>query len=245
MLTLAVNCTENYLVHLDSLLWSVVVSEGKPFKVYLLHDGIEPGVLHLFETKWERFQVVVIEVDVSSSIGDFQPNSNFPPICFGRLLIPRLLAHEQRVLYLDIDIIVLKPLLPLYQVDLAGFPIAGVLDSGTGRGISRIKNVLSPKVINAGVILMDLTNDLCREKFDTAVQIGSSQYLKYADQDSINRAFRGGIMVIDDQWNWQKLAYRSDASVIHFAHGNPWVEGCKNENLRFYEKTNAGLNGKI
>ena len=226
MLTLAVNCTKSYLKHLDVLLWSVVLSEEAGFKVYLIHDGIDVETLTAFKSKWSCLGAIVIDLDASDFILSFRLNSNFPPICFGRLLIPKLIKKEERVLSLDIDIVVLKPLSALYDIDMLNFPIACSLDSGTGRGLSYFQNLIFPKIINAGVLLIDLENTRSHEKFTEAKRIAQSKYLKYADQDAINRAFFDDIMILDQGWNWQKLALNEDASIKHFAHSKPWDKTC-------------------
>lgn len=234
MLTLAVNCSKSYLKHLDILIWSVVVSEEAIFKVYLIHDGIDAETLAAFKSKWSVLGVIVIDLDASDFIVSFRPNPNFPPICFGRLLIPKLVKNEKRVLYLDIDIVALKPLSALYDIDMLNFPIACSVDSGTGRGLSYLKNLIFPEIINAGVILIDLENARSYERFCEARRIAKSQYLKYADQDAINRAFCDDIMIFDQGWNWQKLSFNKYAAIKHFAHSKPWDKNCVDKTYGLY-----------
>lgn len=67
---------------------------------------------------------------------------------FYRLKLPTLLPNVKRVIYFDCDFVVAK----LFNVNMGDYPIAGVKD------ISKKLTKINPNYVNAGMLVMDITN---------------------------------------------------------------------------------------
>lgn len=106
-----------------------------------------------------------------------------------RFIIPDILEKEtDKFLYIDSDILCLKPINNLYNTELADF-IAGVIpdDSVMRNAIKDLYNIDSEKYFNAGVLLINtkewVKNDIsakCMQK------INDGFIYKFADQDVLN-----------------------------------------------------------
>ncbi len=128
-----------------------------------------------------------------------------------RLLLPSVLGHLDRVIYMDADVIVLHDIAELWSADLGGAPIGGVTDIGVYRKLVREDarggrqfrdhmlslgmDLTRRQYVNSGLLLLDL-QQLRANNF--AVQV-RDQYtarrdrLWYADQDIINVVMRDQI----------------------------------------------------
>jgi len=172
-----------------------------------------------------------------------------------RLLIPEALAHIDRVIYLDLDLVVLDDLTALFDADIGEAPYAGVLDfplynqlaregqqswrhHHTRRYLGRLG--LDPRklrYVNAGVALMQLGRlreiDFSRRATEVALRRGDK--LRWLDQDVVNLLLREEIAVLDRRWN--SIVGTKDVdlgdpsqrpSIVHFASPDkPWLPQAK------------------
>lgn len=162
-----------------------------------------------------------------------------------RLLLPSLLGRLERVIYLDVDLVVIGDLAPLWHLDLGGRPLAAKPSSspGTRWGIQMLYHALGSlpidrareiarwlhetgpmtfRAFNAGVLLMDLE----RMRSDRAVPLLLSLVTNCAmnDQDALNAYARSSYVELSPAWN---AAPRQDdtqgAKIIHFVGPvKPW-----------------------
>ena len=114
-------------------------------------------------------------------------------VAFFRLLSAEVLSNQNKVLYLDVDIVVEDDLSILYRISLDDFYIAGVKAAGYyypdhwREKVSQELGVPVDQYINSGVLLMDL------EKFrqvgltEKFVELSQNNYT-HEDQDVINVA---------------------------------------------------------
>lgn len=153
---------------------------------------------------------------------------------FSRFFIPELFPNEQRALYLDADILVLRPLQELYHSDMGGRALRMVQDPGA---VSNCHRLRLPRYFNSGVILFDL--ERCRRlQFTRRWQEyldRRSQPLPFADQDVINIVSQQEIDELPACYNMQSNpsllgnteAIRSaweQVVVLHFiTNHKPWL----------------------
>ena len=157
---------------------------------------------------------------------------------FARLLIPSVFPESvSRVLYLDADLLVLGNLSPLWDLDLDGHVIGGVIDAidshikANTPGFERVPRVR--EYFNAGVLLIDL--DRWRKECisERALEYLSQTPLSpYSDQDALNVACDGRWKQLDPRWNFQNHRHNRLSSmppeqmpvVVHFVmQFKPWI----------------------
>lgn len=105
-----------------------------------------------------------------------QPQIN--EMSYGRILIPDLIPDEERILYLDSDIVVNGDLSPLFELDMGDHPIAAVED------------LLYQGKFNSGVLLFNMpilkkTTDIVHQMLEA----GLADDLSEGDQSVLNQFF--------------------------------------------------------
>ena len=161
-----------------------------------------------------------------------------------RLFIPDVLSDLDQVLYLDSDIVVQSDLSTLYPMDLSGYTLAACQDCSDRLG-SLLKHKRNFEIketsryFNGGVLVMNL-----REMRNAGLEAQTLQimrrfgaFIRFADQDVLNKALEGKILFLNRRWNhfpgdpiapritfWTQLFSRSRRrpAVVHYLSDKPW-----------------------
>lgn len=206
--------------------------------LHVLDDGI-------LEATWNRFSTLVgrlhpsvhlVRLPIAGLLPDgLPPHRTGSVATYARLLLPSLLGVD-RVIYLDVDLLVARDISALWTTDLQGCFAAAAPDAG----IRVLRNDwpwpvpegvdLSTPYFNAGVMVMDLeawrreqipgkTLDMIRSAPDRC---------RYWDQTALNRTLLGKIRYVDQAWNcaswlWERLGCEPSGYMIHYLGGAPWL----------------------
>ena len=210
------------------------------YSVYVLHTGLyDNNKKRLISLSTEN--VVVRCMDVSKEMQDIviETMLHFTPECTYRILIPELLPHYDKVLYLDSDIVVLRDVAELYNTNLkkhvVGAVMAGVendpimvqyldlLDLGVPPDLYFYSGVL---LINTEMFKNMRIRDKCFNLLHKETKF------TFPDQDALNRFCVGNVLHLDIRWNynWElpndspHINIPSDElKIIHFAGSiKPW-----------------------
>lgn len=199
-----------------------------------------------------RFRKFAIPHDILLPIN---PQSHYTPDIYMRAWIAELLPDDvERALYLDVDIVVVGSLAPLWSVDLDGALMAAVNIPGSMRGVNLLAMNPEDGYFNSGVLVVDLkqwreTNagqevlDYIRDNPDRVL----------GDQDALNAVLSRRTKRLPFEWNAIRPFYnepndlpltqaeleniRRDALIIHF-NGNlkPWSYFCDHPRRDEYTK---------
>ncbi len=131
------------------------------------------------------------------------------PVTYARLFMAQYLPQDlDKVLYLDIDLMVNQPLTDFYQTDLTHYVLAAVPDvllSGLQADYKATLGLTEKDIyFNAGVLLINLK---AYRKYNMRAEI--LQMLKncpefsYQDQDMLNYIFKGQVLFCDLRYNFQ------------------------------------------
>jgi lipopolysaccharide biosynthesis glycosyltransferase len=171
---------------------------------------------------------------------------NYVQTCYLRIFVAELLPHLDKVIYLDCDLTVIKPLRELYDIDISERAAAAASERlGIHRDLNKeyckSLGISEPnKYFNAGVMMLNLTfwrenavGARCVTWFEKYAEVG-----QYADQDALNFLLQGKVLMIPSSWNlttwivkaalYQRLRgeFRSDvknAAIVHFTGDRkPW-----------------------
>ena len=134
-----------------------------------------------------------------------------------RLALHRILPDEERVLYLDVDTIVMFACDEIFDAGLDGNVIGGVREP---------KRCLDPFMyVNAGVLLMDLEKLRTGGFGDEMVEIANRRKLNCPDQDAINLICQGRILELNPIYNasdWTQAPM--NAKIWHYAGDHHYTE---------------------
>lgn len=156
---------------------------------------------------------------------------------YARLLIPELLPQEDRVIYMDSDMLVTGSLAAAWSADLTGQVLAAVrCPAPTPAHAAAIELPLA-QYFNSGFLVMNLdlfrTESLAQDCF-AALMDPDCPYLS-EDESALNVVARGRVVYLDAGFNlyaldrvWQTpLADPSSIKVIHFfTRPKPWNGPC-------------------
>jgi lipopolysaccharide biosynthesis glycosyltransferase len=175
-----------------------------------------------------------------------------------RIFLPELLPETDRVLYLDVDTIVVDSLEPLWAIDLRGHYLGAVTNVFQRNHLHRpaALGLAGPEVyFNSGVLLLNLEEmrrDGCTAAlYEYAAARGDA--LAWPDQDALNVVLGGRRLALHPRWNvmnsldfaWSGEVFGPEAleearrrpAIRHFegpGENKPWNAGCAREGRELY-----------
>lgn len=248
-------CTDNnYVMPTGVLMCSVCENnQAVAFHVVLGEDTTEEniqklrGICSKYSAKLSLYRLDYSSLDFVPFGRDGQPG-HVSVVTYFRLFLAQLLPESlDRVLYLDGDIICLKSLQQLWDLDLCDYPIAAAIDMDANDPdrYNRLGYSYSKGYYNAGVLLVNLK--YWREKssldvFKSFIETYPERII-FHDQDVLNYVFAGKILPLDIRYNLQsgfleqKPSYIPDRSnfeeyirdpyLVHYTTNiKPWIKGC-------------------
>lgn len=242
-LALAIN--EPYLRYAYVMLTSVFENhKEEAVSVFLLHGGIAEEKLHIYDELAERYGQSIRCLAITEELfpKTLPSTEKWPLEIYYRLALPFLLS-EERILYLDADIIVNRSLKPLYETELSGALLSACPDISDGN-LSELQNQLFHNLMqeadfhyyNSGVLLMDLAG--IRREFTLEALIGQvftlKDLLSAFDQDLINYVFHGRILPQDASVynHFARIGYlrgigyeeimAGNTAIVHYSGPKPW-----------------------
>lgn len=185
-----------------------------------------------------------------------------------RLLLHRLLSGVEKVLYLDVDILVRESLSPVWHMDLGRNLLAAVKgpvnlqekwEWNNSRSYWKLLEGARGGYINSGVLLMNL-EEIRRRQLDEQWERLAEEKLYYQDQDILNITCQGSIAYLSPKYN--RLAYLEEKdfgqfvtegiytreeeqealrspAIIHYAGDKPWKRYDTNLGSLWWDYVNA------
>lgn len=179
---------------------------------------------------------------------------HFTKATYYRLFLPELIQYDEKVVYLDGDLIVKENINELLNVDLKG----AYIGASEEQNYREDRDRLAPyrdfgPYINTGVMIMDIEKmreDNITDKFIECIkEFKNMETLKNVDQDIINitlSVIRGEIALFDKKWNVEvrpnmemQNEYESsfiDPYIIHYVtEDKPWKKNSKQKYIKDWE----------
>ncbi|WP_295584943.1 glycosyltransferase family 8 protein [uncultured Oscillibacter sp.] len=214
-ISLLTTLDERYLPQLQVLLTSLHVNNpGERFALHLLHSGIPRDALAGTARRCGAWGWDFFPAEVDGALFAGAPVSRqYPREMYYRLLAPRLLPGVDRILYLDPDILVINPIRPLWEQDLAGKLFAAAAHTGKtelASSVNQLRLGTEGDYYNSGVLVMDLAAGRReiepRFLFDYVAR--HRKELVLPDQDVLNALFSRRILPLEDAlWNYDARNY--------------------------------------
>jgi len=215
---------DNVTAQLMTTLYSISRnSSATKYSVYVIQNPKlkDSDEIKLFCQKLGmHYHPVVIDDD---QFDDAPTTDRYPKTIYYRLLAYKYLPKNiKRILYLDVDVLVINDLKPLYEIDLEDYWYAAAshtsLDVTDNLNKLRLGNYETESYYNSGVMLMDLEaireNVKAEDIFDYIKKKGKTLFLP--DQDILNGLYGQHIKMIPDE------LYNYDARMnpLYFAKSN-------------------------
>lgn len=264
MIPICLIVDKNYIMPTTVLLESLKDNKktNTNYIVYIISDNIDDLSIKKLENFSDyNFKVKVISVD--NQYKDL-PNINkyVTNAAFLKFDIPFLLPEYEKILYLDVDMLVLDDLSELYNTDLQD-TYAGVVQDVLMTVLEkRNKELNLPEYFNSGMILFNakkIKNENLNKKM-LELYIEKGENFICHDQDVLNIIFNNNVTLVNPKYNWLitnhdfkkkeiNKIYKENCNyidyknfiIIHYVRLKPWIY--KNVRygrlwLNYYNKTN-------
>lgn len=198
----------------------------RPVRVFALTDFEGPDLpAAAAAMRSPAFELVPIAA--TNVHGHFPIRDHITAGTYLRFLLPELLPHVDKILYIDVDVVVDRSLEPLFDTPLEGCAIAAVPDlpmlvgSRTWptffipagdrrlRFHAYVEEVLglscpigSTNYFNCGVMIFDLARWRAEDVAGRAIRfLTENPHVYYMDQDALNVLMGGRYVRLDARWN--------------------------------------------
>ena len=186
-----------YIRYIETTLKSICYHH-KDCKIYIMNQDIPQEWFIGIRKRLKRRNTELVDIKLTGDI--ISKEWKMPPfgkhinyMTFARYFISQF-VEEEKVLYLDSDIIVTRPLNELFEMELGNYLVAA----------SKVVYGMSDR-FNAGVLLIN--NKLWKEENvqKQCIEITSREHdsLEEADQTVLNRICGKHYIVLDDTYNFQ------------------------------------------
>ena len=239
-ISLVLATDEHYVIHLAALLKSIEVNHktGEKILAYVIDDGIKPASKRRIEESVspDMFRITWVAARAIIPVGTQLPadQTSYPFTTYLRIFIERIVpAGTQKVLFLDVDMLLLRDISELYHTDLAGHTIAAVQDSriltfgnewGGIRNYAALGLPAETKYFNAGMMLINLP-EWVAQGISQKVMATLHEHIKiasYADQYGLNIVLANKWLPLDERWNYFASGELENPYLIHFVSRKPF-----------------------
>jgi len=197
-----------YAPHAAAMVRSVLVHAGRRAEVHLLHGprlraSTVEAMARMVVAAGAGFTAHVI---ADEEVAGLPVMDRIGAVMWYRILLPDLLPHARRVLYLDADVLAVDALGPLWETDLAGAWLGAVTN------VFERHRMTHPAVLglpagqtyfNSGVLLMDLEGMRRDGRRDAIARVARERpaELLWPDQDALNLALGERRLALHPRWN--------------------------------------------
>lgn len=206
------SCRRNFIQQLVVAITSILENNSSSFVFYILQTDFgaeEKELLQEIADIYKNAKFVYLDISLHSFDGlkvTDKTRQDIPLATYYRYIAAELIPEQEKLLYLDCDLVVNGNILPLYQIELGEYYFAGVEEIPLyDNGYIYKKLGFSKKdiYINAGVLLMNLKALRKARFFEQFVKEGRKlvSSVLYGDQDILNVVARGKIKSIDCIYN--------------------------------------------
>lgn len=206
----------------QSCICSILQNGGEDrYTAYILHSDLSDSQKQLLQRETgERVDCRFIDVDPAYFNG-FPESERYPKQIYYRLASPLLLpADLDRILYLDVDTVVINPLRPFYETEFEGAYYVGC--THTNAFLSKLNQMRlgsekETPYINSGVLLFNLS--ALRQNFsleEIRSYANKKQYvLMLPDQDILTALYGDKVKLADT------MRYNLSDRMLAFHNANP------------------------
>ncbi|WP_049473131.1 glycosyltransferase [Streptococcus parasanguinis] len=219
----------SYMEKLETAMKSLCAHQDQ-LKIYVLNEDLPTEWFAIMNQRLRQLDSEVINCRMSPE--QFQsfslPSDHIHYATYFRYAIPEM-VEEERILYLDCDMIFTQDLSPLFEVDLKGYGLGAVVDKPT-----------TTDGFNAGLLVIDKTWWQEHQVTDALFDLTRKHHQQvYGDQGILNLYFKDAWFPLSwtynlqvgsdkDQYLYGDLdwydAFQGIPAVIHYtSHNKPWT----------------------
>ncbi|MCR4637557.1 MAG: DUF4422 domain-containing protein [Butyrivibrio sp.] len=215
---IAIASNDYYAPYISTLLLSITdhISNDRNYRFYILtHDMSLANKEKLKESVREISNVALEYIDPDYLLDGYSmyTRGHFSVETYYRLVLPELFSSVDKLVYIDVDMIVLADLAELYDTDIDGFLLAAARDADTAglyngfqpdkkKYMDTVMKMKDPyQYFQAGALLLNLEEFRKTFKTQHILDFAVSQEWQLLDQDILNVLCEGKVKYLDMSWN--------------------------------------------
>ena len=205
---------DNYIHHCSVMLCSLLENnKGLDLFIHLLYENISYENKMFIRDLAQRYNTSIEfhKVDVRRLNGvKFRKKRPLSKAAYYRLLLSSVLQNVDRVLYLDVDMVVLNSVKPLFDLDIDNYALAAVEDVVPCDENHRMSLSISyaDKYFCSALMLINLEywrKNNCEEEL---LNFSKKERVVYChDQDVLNYLFKNKWFELSPKWNKFHMVY--------------------------------------
>ncbi len=216
---------DNYASLLGVAINSLLKNSSAKFCFWIMHNNLSidnQNKIQKIAAK-SKSMIFFIPVDEKTELLEFKkPKIWANKVCYYRLLAPLLVPQYakaqnisiDKILFMDCDILVLRDIAPIFDIDLKDKTLAAVVSPLHEEERAHIPELnISPdhKFFYAGLMLIDCNKWKNRKIYEQAVKIDIEhpEGLKWADMDMLNIIFQNDYISLPPKYSiWPGLNFK-------------------------------------
>lgn len=245
-INVATALNSHYMRYTYVMLTSLFVNQKEAdIHVYLLYSDLSDGDRKCLQSLAESYGHTIhyLHINRESFPAELPTTQQWSLESYYRLLLPDILPDEiDRLLYLDVDMIINKSVINLYETDFEGAYFCVCRDMLTNFPVSDIRDEVFKEHIaagftyfNSGIMLWNVT--ALRGKYSFKDYMDLAEKLEYnmmaPDQDLLNYMHWKEVKFVDEyQYDlFSRIAYyngyrynqvKEKTTIVHYAGVKPW-----------------------
>ena len=233
---------EHYVIMLAALLKSIEVNHitTENIDVYVVEDGVTAKSRQCITDTITSAQIRVHWINIKKALpANIQlpaDRTSFPVIAYMRLFIPYFVPPAvNKVIFLDVDMLVLTDLSRLWTIELVHYPAAAVQDPllmtfsnhwGGVKNYEALGFAADTLYFNSGLLVINTRQweqkQIAQQVIDVVNQ--NKAYANYPDQYGLNIVLANQWLKLDNRWNYFASGLLPDPYIIHFTTRKPFYK---------------------
>ena len=242
---------DNYAQHIAVVIVSIMVRTKEKVCFYVINDNISKNKIEKIKNTAVAFKAEIKFVSVpEDKFSNVYLSGHVSKAAYFRLALADILPNDiEKVIYLDIDLLVFDDIKKLWQIDLENLPLAAVPDYGimaSERLCKQKQQVIGlpfgEKYFNSGVLIVNLKEWRKENYTKQILEIINNNKFPHHDQDALNKLFIHKWKEIELRWNvippvfylFNKVMFnkkmrnsaleaKSNIAILHYAGSyKPW-----------------------
>lgn len=208
---------ENYAGPTAVAIKSVIDNCNKKntYYFFILHSGLNADLQNKYlAMQTDNVEITCVDItDMAGKVSGLKYGHLTSETLF-RLFIPELFPDDEKILYMDGDMVALDDIGKLYDIDLTNYVVAAAPDTGAYETVKHYESFMKSQPeenFNAGLLLINIPlfrelriKEKCIELLLTDDE-SAERKLTYMDQDALNIVCQGKVRLFDMAWNVQPL----------------------------------------
>jgi lipopolysaccharide biosynthesis glycosyltransferase len=253
---------ENYapglLVTVSSMLTSI--NPDVELTLHFLNGGVSPATMNKMRYMCSKLQghCTLVDIPINDTLftgANLGPGNSY--MAYARLLMGSLI-HAPKVIYIDSDMVVLRDLSKIWDLNMQGSCALVCHDKKIKRivddcPIKLPDNESEKPYFNSGLLVIDLNLWRTGGYEKKSLDFSKSYHCELHDQTVLNYILKNNITFLEQEWNWPYPDVIRHGEIqrwnYHFSDKQkPWLyygSNIKHKIWRYYYKNNVGNISKI